>query len=204
MEIEDLKYIWRKESQGFKPKNESELSGMLKGRSTSIIMRLKRNVWFELIFTFAGAVGLLIYALTLPGGYLKWTSITILVSFALYSLYYLKKLRLLSRFDARNDDIKANLERLIYDLKGYLKFYKRSYSVLYPVFFLIGLLFVAIEHGAATFLDIVTRPDVYLILVPGTALYFTLSTRLTSRYLKNLFGIHLEKLEALLHDFEVW
>src|SRR5687768_11756430 len=111
MEIEDLKYIWRKESEGFKRKGETELASMLRGKSSSIIMRLKRNVWFELTFTFLGAVGLLGYALTLPGGYLKWTSITILVSFAIYSLYYLKKLRLLNRFDAINDDIKANLER---------------------------------------------------------------------------------------------
>ncbi|MEX1240978.1 MAG: hypothetical protein WEB30_14735 [Cyclobacteriaceae bacterium] len=203
MEIEDLKYIWNKESEGFKPKDATELANMLKGKSSSIIMRLKRNVWFELIFTFIGAVGLLSYALTLPGGYLKWTSITILVLFAIYSLYYLKKLRLLNRFDVVHDDIKANLERLIYDLRGYLKFYKRSYSVLYPVFFLLGLLFVALEHGASRFFDIVTKPDVYLVLIPGTALYFILSTWLTSWYLKKLFGNHLEKLEALLRDLEV-
>ena len=203
MEIEDLKYIWNKESEGFKPKDATELANMLKGKSSSIIMRLKRNVWFELIFTFLGAVGLLSFALTLPGGYLKWTSITILVSFAIYSLYYLKKLRILNRFDAVHDDIKANLERLIHDLRGYLKFYKRSYSVLYPVFFLLGLLFVALEHGASRFFDIVTRPDVYLVLIPGTALYFILSTRLTSWYLKKLFGNHLEKLEALSKELEV-
>jgi hypothetical protein len=203
MEIEDLKYIWNKESEGFKPKDATELANMLKGKSSSIIMRLKRNVWFELIFTFVGAVGLLSYALTLPGGYLKWTSITILVLFAIYSLYYLKKLRLLNRFDAAHDDIKANLERLVYDLRGYLKFYKRSYSVLYPVFFLLGLLFVALEHGASRFFNIVTRPDVYLVLIPGTALYFILSTWLTSWYLKKLFGNHLEKLEALSRELEV-
>ena len=68
MEIEDLKDIWEKQSAGFKPKGETELAGMLKGRSTSIITRLKRNVWFELIFTFLGGLGLLAYALTIPGG----------------------------------------------------------------------------------------------------------------------------------------
>ena len=44
MEIEDLKDIWRKESEGFKPKDETELAAMLKGRSRSIVGRLKRNV----------------------------------------------------------------------------------------------------------------------------------------------------------------
>jgi len=203
MEIEDLKHIWKKQSEGFKPKDKTELANMLKGKSSSIIMRLKRNVWFELIFTFLGGLGLLAYALTLPGGYLKWTSIAILILFAVYSLYYLKKLRLLNRFDPGNEDIKANLERLIYNLKGYLKFYRRSYSVLYPVFFIIGLLFVAIEHGAEGFFNKVTKPDVLLILLPGAAVFFIFSSWLTSWYLKKLYGNLLEKLESLLRELEV-
>jgi hypothetical protein len=203
MEIEDLKYIWKKQNEGFTPKDETELAIMLKGKSSSIISRLKRNVWFELIFTFLGGLGLLAYALTLPGGFLKWTSIAILVFFAVYCIYYVKKLRLLNRFDPGNDHLKANLERLIRSLKGYLKFYKRSYSILYPVFFLLGLLFAAIERGATGFFNRVTNPDVYLILVPGATVFFILSTWLTSWYLKKLYGNHLEKLEALLRELEV-
>jgi len=203
MEIEDLKYIWQKQNEGFKPKDEAELATMLKRKSTSIIARLKRNVWFELIFTFLGGLALLAYALTLPGGYLKWTSISILILFSIYSIYYLKKLRLLNRFDTGNDHIKANLERLLSKLKGYLKFYKRSYSVLYPVFFVLGLLFAAIEHGATGFFNKVTRPEVLLILLPGAGLFFIFSTWLTSWYLKKLYGNHLEKLEALLKELEV-
>jgi hypothetical protein len=203
MEIEDLKSIWKKQSEGFKPKDETELAHMLKGRSSSIVMRLKRNVWFELIFTFLGGLGLLAYALTLPGGYLKWTSITILTLFVIYLVYYVKKLTILHRFDPGNDDIKANLQRLIYNLKGYLKFYRRSYSILYPVFFLIGLLFLAIEYGASGFFNKLARPEVSFILLPGAALYFILSRWLTSWYLKKLYGNHLEKLENLLKDLEL-
>ena len=202
MEIEDLKLIWKKQNEGFKPKDEAELATMLKGKSGSIITRLKRNVWFELIFTFLGGLALLAYAITLPAGYLKWTSISILILFSVYSIYYLKKLRLLHRFDPGNVHIKANLQRLIENLKGYLKFYKRSYSILYPVFFFLGLLFAAIEHGATGFFHKVTRPDVFLILLPGAAVFFFLSTWLTSWYLKKLYGNHLEKLEGLLKELE--
>lgn len=202
MEIEDLKYIWRKQSESFKPKDEAELANMLKGKSTSIIARLKRNVWFELIFTFIGGVALLGYALTLANGYLKWTSISILVLFGIYSIYYLKKLRLLNRFNSNHENLKANIERLVDDLRGYLKFYRRSYSFLYPVFLLLALLFIAIEHGTAGFFDKMTRPDVYLVLLPGAALFFIFSTWLTAWYLKKLYGNHLEKLEGLLSDLE--
>jgi hypothetical protein len=139
----------------------------------------------------------------LPAGYLKWTSISILILFGVYSIYYVKKLRLLNRFDPGNENLKASLESLIRSLKGYLKFYKRSYSILYPVFFVLGLLFTAIEHGATGFFNRITNPNVYLILVPGAGLFFILSTWLTSWYLKKLYGNHLEKLQGLVQELEV-
>lgn len=203
MEIEDLKYIWQKQSEGFRPKDQTELAVMLKGKSSSIVTRLKRNVWYELAFTFLGALALIAYAFMLPDGYLKWTSVSILALFGMYSVYYVKKLRLLNNFDSSHENLKANLEILISDLKGYLKFYKRSYSVLYPIFFMLALLFIAIEHGATGFFNKVGRPEVYLVLLPGAALFFVFSTRLTSWYLKKLYGTHLEKLERLLGDLEV-
>ena len=202
MEIEDLKDIWRKESEGFKPKDETELAAMLKGRSRSIVGRLKRNVWIELIFTFLGGIALLAYALTLPEGSLKWTSISILILFGIYSFYYLKKLRLLSRFESGNDNLRVNLQWLVRSLKGYLKFYKRSYSFLYPAYFFLGLLFTAIEHGAAGFFDKLARPEIFLTLLLGAALFFILSTWLTTWYLKKLYGNHLEKLERMLGELE--
>lgn len=200
MELEDLKTIWRKENDEFQPKAKTELATMLRGRSTSIISRLKRNVWIELAFTVAGALALLVYALTLPAGALKWTSITIPILFCIYSLYYLKKLRLLHNFDAGNENLKANLETLIQRLKGYLKFYRRSYSILYPVYLFLGLLFTAVERGTDGFLGTLTRPGVVLTLVLGAGIFFFGSTWLTSWYLKKLYGNHLEKLEGVLRE----
>ena len=203
MEIEDLKDIWRKQSEGFIRKDEAELAAMLKRNSISIITRLKRNVWFELIFTFLGGIGLMTYAITLPGGFLKWTSISIVVLFCVYSFYYFKKLRLLSRFVHGDDHIRANLQRLITNLRGYLKFYKRSYAILYPVYFVLGLLFVAVEQGISGFQNRIARPEIFVTLIVGAAVFFFCSTWLTSWYLKKLYGNHLEKLEALLRDLEV-
>lgn len=202
MEIEDLKHIWQKENKDFKPKAETELARMLKGRSSSIIARLKRNVLFELAFTALGGMGLLAYALTLPGGSLKWTSISILILFAVYSLYYLKKLRLLNRFDPGKHHIKSNLQRLILRLTSYLNFYRRSYSFLYPVYFIIALLFVAIERGATDFMDKVVKPEIYIPLLLGAGLFFICSRWVTAWYLKKLYGNDLENLKTLLGELE--
>lgn len=202
MEIEDLKDIWKKQSEGFRPKDEVELANMLRGRSKSIVTRLKRNVWIELTFTFLGGLCLLAYALMLPDGALKWTSVSILILFAVYSLYYLKKIRLLNTFGNGTEDIKANLSHLIVSLSSYLKFYKRSYAILYPVYFVIGLVFAALEQGITGFFNRIIRPEIFITLLIGAVLFFVCSTRLTSWYLKRLYGNHLDKLKALLRELE--
>jgi hypothetical protein len=199
MELEDLKSIW-KNSEHFRLKNEAEIASMLKGKSQSIIAKLKRSVWFELIFTIVASLGLLVYALTLPSGAPKWTSISILVLLVAYSFYYVKKLKLLNRFDPASGNLKSNLENLIVNFSSYLKFYKRSYAILYPVYFCLGLLFSALERGATEFFNTLvhTRTIIYLIILGGV--FFLCSTSFTTWYLKKLYGNHLEKLKGMLHE----
>lgn len=200
MELEELKSIWKNGTPGFQPKDETEIASMLKGRSLSIIDKLKRSVWFELIFTLVVSIGLLIYALTLPSGALKWTSISIILMCLAYTFYYVKKLILLNRFDPAKENIRANLISLISNLSGYLKFYKRSYTILYPVYFCVALLFGALERGTDSFFENLARPRtiVYLVLMAGVL--FFLGTWFTNWYLKKLYGNHLEKLKGLLND----
>lgn len=200
MELEELKSIWRNSEPGFRVKDETEIVSMLKGRTLSIIDKLKRSVWFELIFTLVVSIGLLIYALTLPSGALKWTSISILLMCLAYTFYYVKKIILLNRFDPVSENISDNLVTLINNLSGYLKFYKRSYTILYPVYFCLGLLFGGLERGPSEFFEHLARPRtiIYLIVIAGV--FYFLSTMFTSWYLKKLYGNHLEKLKGLLND----
>jgi hypothetical protein len=201
MELDDLKAIW-KTSDGFQPKNETELATMLKGSSKTIIGKLKRNVMIEISFTIVAGVALLLYALTIENGSLKWTSISILVLFVAYSFYYAKKLRLLAKFDPAKGNIRANLEDLIKNLTGYLKFYKRSYTILYPVYFCLGLLFAAMERGADEFIRILTQSSNTIYLAISASLFFVFSRWLTNWYLKKLYGTHLDKLKTLLTDIQ--
>ena len=200
MELEELKSIWKSSEPGFQPKDETEIASMLTGRSLSIIDKLKRSVWLELIFTVVVSVGLLIYALTLPAGALKWTSISILLTFLAYTFYYVKKLILLNRFHPGNENIRANLISLIDSLSGYLKFYKRSYTLLYPIFFCLFLLFISIERGTEKFIENLSKPATIINVLCMAALYYFLSTWFTNWYLKKLYGNHLEKLKGLLND----
>ncbi len=200
MELEELQSIWKYNDPGFQLKDEAEIASMLKGNSLSIVDKLKRSVWFELIFTLVAGLALLIYALTLPSGALKWTSVSILMLFVAYSFYYIKKLTLLRNYNPAAENLRASLERLTNDLTSYLRFYKRSYTVLYPIYFVLGLMFGALENGPDKFINNLSQPRTILYLLLVAVIFFFCSTWVTNWYLKKLYGNHLEKLRSLLHD----
>lgn len=200
MELEDLKSIWKNSEPAFNLKNEQEIASMLKGKSMSIIDKLKRSVWFELVFAVVLSIALLLYALSLPKGALKWTSISLLLMCLVYTIYYIKKLTLLNRAQRGNENLHDTVTLLVKNLTGYLKFYKNSYAILYPVYFLLGLLFGALERGTDKYLEFLSRPSTIISLLLVAGLFFLISTRLANWYLKKLYGNHLDKLKSLLNE----
>lgn len=200
MELEDLKIIWKSNEPEFQPKEEKEIALMLKGRSMSIIEKLKRNVWFELIFTVVVSLALLIYAISLETGALKWTSISLLLMCIAFTFFYIKKLTVLNRFDGVNENLRDNISILIKKLSGYLKFYKRSYAILYPFYFCLGLLFGALEKGTDRYIEYLSRSEIIIRLLLLAIVFFLISTSLATWYLKKLYGNHLDKLKNLLNE----
>jgi hypothetical protein len=200
MELDELKNIWKKTPAAFHLKDEAQLALMLQGKSKSIVEKLKRSVWLELMFTTVAGILLLIYALYLPSGSLKWTSVSILVLFVGYSFYYVKKLLLLAHFNPADHNLRSNLETLTDNLESYLKFYKRSYTILYPVYFCLGILFGGLQTGSQKFFQIITQPKTIIELVVVALLFFLLSTWVANWLFKRLYGNHLEKLKLILKD----
>lgn len=188
--------------QEFQSKDETEIASMLNVTSKSVVNKLKRNVWMEMIFTIITGIALLVYALMLEDGSMKWTCISILVLFMVYSFYYTKKLSLLNRFDPGKGNLKKTLEVLIADLTGYLKFYRRSYAFLYPFYFILILVFGLLERGTDEFVRILNKPEIIFYLIGAAIVFFICSIWFTRWYLKKLYGTHLQKLKDLLVDLE--
>ena len=200
MELEDLKSIWKRGEPAFQPKNEEEIAMMLKGRSISIVNKLKRNVWFELIFAIVVSVALLLYALSLERGAMKWTSISLLLMCLASTIYFIKKLSVLNRVQRINDNLHDTISFLVTNLTSYVKFYRNSYTVLYPVYFLLGLLFSVLERGTDNFVAFVSRPSIIISLLFMAGLFFFISSWFARWYLKKLYGDHLEKLKKILDE----
>jgi hypothetical protein len=200
-ELDDLKSIWRQQGS-FEAKNEAEIGAMTKGRSNMLIHKLKQNVWFELLLTVVCIVVLGAYSLTLQAGAIMWTILSLLVLLFAYSFYYIKKIMLLNQYDSSTENLKDNLSHLLVRLDAYMKFYKRSYAVLYPVFFALGLLFGAIETGFDHFVHKFDNP-VYAVLFIVLSIVFMVGVyTITNWYLMKLYGNHIEKLKSLLAELQ--
>jgi hypothetical protein len=202
MELDDLKSIWKQDKPGFEPKQEAEIASMIKGRSNTIISKLKRSVWFELIFTIVCGLGLGIWALMIESGALMWTIISLIVLFVSYLFYYVKKILLLNKFDSSTENLKNSLQHLLDRLTTYLTFYKRSYAILYPVYFCLGLAFGALEKGLDDFLLRLSQPKTIILLVSLAGVFFLCTVWITNWYLKKLYGNHLDKLKELLNELQ--
>ena len=199
MELEDLKSIWKSSEPVFQPKNEQEIARMLKGRSISIVNKLKRNVWFELVFTIVVSVGLLIYALSLPKGAMKWTSISLLLMCIASTVFYVKKLSILNHVQGINENLHDTISFLIKNLTTYLRFYKNSYTVLYPIYFLLGLVFSFMEKGTDV-VEFLSQPATIIYLLFMGGLFFLISFWFARWFLKKLYGDHLEKLKNIMQE----
>jgi hypothetical protein len=200
-ELEDLKSIWKQQA-GFEVKKKDELLQMLGKSSNTIISKLKRSVWFELIFTVACILVLGMYTTTIPNGALMWTILSLLVLLISYTLYYVKKIMLLNQYDSSSDNLKANLRHLLERLDAYMKFYKRSYAILYPVFFVLGLLFGALESGFDRFIHKFENPLYTASFIILSIIFMVGVYTITNWYLKKLYGNHIEKLRTILDDLK--
>lgn len=201
MELDDLKSIW-KQKIPYEAKHAEQIASMLKGSSNSIIAKLKRSVWFELLLTIGFGLVLLVYAFTLKSGATKWSVVSILLLFLIYTFYYSKKLKLLNSFSPSENNLKESIERLVKSLTEYLQFYKTSYTVLYPVYFFMGILFTAIELGFDVFWNKLGQPETILKLILVGLIFLILSLVISKWYLQKLYGNHLDKLKSILKDLE--
>lgn len=200
-ELDDLKSIW-KQQPTFVAKNETEIAQMLKGRSNTLIHKLKRNVWLELVFTVLCMLVLFVYSFYLKDGALKWTILSLLILLVSYTIYYVKKIILLKQYDPSSENLKDNLKQLIQRLDLFMKFYKTSYAILFPVFFALGLLFGAIETGFDIFIHKFESPLYAFSFFILSIIFMVGVYTITNWYLKKLYGDHIEKLKSLLKEIQ--
>lgn len=200
-ELEKLKSIW-KSSPDLPEKGEEEIAQMLDRESNFIITRLKRSVWFELIFTAVTALILLWAAMLTDNKHLLTIIVISLVLSVFYLIYYYRMLRTLGRYYLMQDNIKTRIKSLADALSSYLRFYKMSLIILYPLIFLFVIGMMAGRMGVENFLHLFSDTSFLLRFVLFIILCVVFVYSFSYWYLNKLYGNHLKKLHNLLKELE--
>ncbi len=198
-DLDKLKSIWQK-APASATRQKEDIARMLQGESFSVVSRLKRNVRAELLFTLITALALLYVGLAATNPRLTWLIWVLLAISLMYLLYYINKLRTLSRFSMTEGNLKNNLQNLTEALRGYLKFYRLSYVILYPAFFIAVLWKTAYDVGADTFFSAFEDTSFLLLFIGLASVILAASYIFTSWYLRKLYGNHLKKLQGILNQ----
>jgi hypothetical protein len=202
MELDDLKSIW-KDSRFVGEVRDKNIGGMLHGTSRSIISKLKRNLWMELSLTFVVGLIVVYFLLTLEDGALKWSFLSLLVLSVAYVAFFAKKIIQLNNFDPTRGNIRENLENLIIALETYVRYYRISYAILYPFYFILILFFLALDLGYSNFIERFSRPQVTFKIVGLAVMLIGLFLFISKWFLGKMYGTHINKLKILLKDLQM-
>src|SRR5690606_34833960 len=101
---------------------------------------------------------------------------------------YVKKINLLNRFEGSEGNIRTNLENLIRDLDTFLRFYYRSYTLLYPGYLILIIIVAIADRGMEQFIDSMADWRILGLLLFLVLLSIALSLWISKWFLGKLYG----------------
>ena len=203
MEPDELKELLQTSIKPVQHKSVHELAGYYKKNSRSVISRIKRSIVLEMIFT-GLFILFIIPVIVLVNG--KYTGIfcMLLLAYPLFFLTYLARLYRQVQHNSRTDNtIADNIRQVIATIEKF----KRHYFQLTMLFVPVTLLFAFItgfldrlQPGAAV-TDIISSQRI-LLYAGGSVMWCLLMYAFTKRYVKRLYGSHLQHLRHQLQALE--
>lgn len=200
-ELDDLKEIWAQPSQHDVQWSREQLQEVLKGKSRTIIDRLKRSMWIEMALSNGALIFLMLLTIYQQSGPLRWLMGTLLVFFTAFGVYFVSRLRMLAQFDFGATNLRENLVILIEKLDGFLNVYSISNRLSLAVFYVLGLLAVYFEKGSERMVTYVSSPKGVLFLVSFTVAMLA-PIFMVNWLIDKMYGKHVNRLRKLLADFE--
>ena len=204
MELDDLRRQWQQPETTPLPESPAELGEMLAHNSSGLVDKMRRNTWYEAIFTVLMAAAVPFYLWNYWGQafYMLMGAVMVLLSAILLVNYY-QQLQLLRRMTYTETQVRAHLGTLSAGLRRQLHFYYRLTLATAPLTLILLLGFYVgkeLAHpGAFHGKFIATMAAVFVVL--GAVVQVGM-VYLTRWYLQRLYGQHLDRLEASLRELE--
>lgn len=202
MEFDDLKKIWAQPSAQDAPWNEQQLHEVLRGKSQSIISRIKRRMWFEMAITYGTIAVLAVLAMYQQSGPFRWLMVSLIGFFVVLGFYFISKVRILARFDFGADNLRNNLVSLIGKLDEFLNVYKLSSRWSLVVYYLLAVLTLFFEKGIEHVVSYVTSLNGVIFLVFFTAAMIG-PIFLVNWLTHKMYGKFVDRLRKLVVEFDL-
>ena len=202
MELDDLRRQWQQPTADTAPVSPAELNEMLAATSDGLIEKMRRNTWFEALFTVAILVGTPFFMWGNRGEviYLLLGGTLVLLS-AILLVHYYRQLQLLRGMTRADTQVRTHLGTLSAGLRQLLRFYYRLTLAVLP-YMLIMLLGFQVGKELAhpggfhwKFIGLLAATYLVLGIVMQAGVVY-----LTRWYLQRLYGQHLDRLEASLRE----
>lgn len=207
MELDDLRRQWRLPEPVAPPALTSrDLNALLKGRTSSLIEKMRRNAWLEigltLVMNLGPLVALALMRKPLYPHYLFSVLMLVIVVVVLVMLaYYYRLLGVLKRMLEPATSIQLHLTTLAQGLRQLLRFY-------YLLTLWMGPMVVALMLGYYTGAELARPGPMRWGFLAGFAIGMLVSgipmqlgiVYVTRWYLQRLYGRHLDRLEGQLRE----
>ncbi|MCU0467882.1 MAG: hypothetical protein MUF58_04705 [Arcicella sp.] len=194
MELDELKHIWQQtQASAINQEviNNEQVMEMTRQKSKDVISKIKRNIILELIFTILFLGVLMILFWRGENKIAERITYFFIFLFVLSLAVYWQGIKALLNLQATHYTIKQSLERGVHELSHFVKLYFIMNIIFAPIATFLGFYLGGYQWLKSPFIPIIVT---IILLIP---LYWW-----TKKYIKKLYGNHLEKLKYLLSELE--
>jgi len=209
MELDDLKgSINQKLTEGSFDRTEKNFAVLLKGKASSVIQKIKKSLWFEIICCILVVPLFLGIALFSSYSSLKLYFGLFGIIFIPFSLIFFYLLKKINEFDHSVLPIKENLQQLVKMLEEFTRRYFQFNMALLPICFLFALFLGYNEKDPIPVLDEINNKlkitkALYIGFIIGYTITMILGlVFLTKWYIRKLYGKYIDQLKQLLAELK--
>lgn len=203
MELENLKTIWKDVGTSTAATSAEELEQLLSKKSKSPIAKLKRNLFWEMMFVVIMYGGTIIYYLVQNQTGMLYLALMMAVLGALYGWYYVTKRKLLLNMECVTCEVKSNLSTQLVTLEKLLKLYLWAGTLLVPVILMVSGIIVYFTSPLPKDVPLSKQAFFvyFFIALFVISLVFTIPLFFLNKwYINLLYGRHVKKLRQIVNE----
>ena len=202
MQLEDLRQSWLNPPDELAPISTAQLDKLLESRP-GLVDKMHRNAcWetaFSVLFTLVGPI---MWAMS-TAFLFKMYSVIVLLAGSGMLYYYYRMFAVLNQMRLVEGDVRGHLQRLAAGMRTLMRFYYRLTLMMNPVLMLINFgFFLSLELKRPAPIRWQMVLGMTGLSAVAALLMLVISVYATRWFMQRMYGQHLDRLEANLHELD--